>query len=304
MNKTIYALGFFDGVHVGHAALLDRCKTLAREENHRAGVVTFAAHPDTLVLGNTPPLINTPYDREKLLLERFSMEQVVTLPFDEQMHTMPWRDFLSMLIRDYAAAGFVCGEDFRFGYRGEGNADALEDFCRANGLVSAVVNDQMIDGIRVSSTYIRRQIETGDMETAVKFLGHPHILSGSVVHGHQLGRRLGIPTANLRLPEGLAEPKFGVRLPRRGGGQAVLRRDQHWRPTHGGGAQCHGGAVDSGLRRRPVRPGNHAGILPFSPPGAEISLSGRPESGNSPQRRGNESLLWGITPCFIRGNAV
>ena len=54
MNKTIYALGFFDGVHVGHTALLDRCKTLAREENHRAGVVTFAAHPDTLVLGNTP----------------------------------------------------------------------------------------------------------------------------------------------------------------------------------------------------------------------------------------------------------
>ena len=210
MNKTIYALGFFDGVHVGHAALLDRCKTLAREGNYRAGVVTFAAHPDTLVLGSTPPLINTPYDREKLLRERFSMEQVVTLPFDEQMHTMPWRDFLNMLIRDYAAAGFVCGEDFRFGYRGEGNADALEDFCRANGLVSAVVNDQMIDGIRVSSTYIRRQIETGDMETAVKFLGHPHILSGSVVHGHQLGRRLGIPTANLRLPEGLAEPKFGV----------------------------------------------------------------------------------------------
>ena len=103
MNKTIYALGFFDGVHVGHAALLDRCKTLAREENYRAGVVTFAAHPDTLVLGNTPPLINTPYDREKLLRERFSMEQVVTLPFDEQMHTMPWRDFLNMLPGSSAA---------------------------------------------------------------------------------------------------------------------------------------------------------------------------------------------------------
>ena len=105
MNEsTVIALGFFDGVHIGHAALLDRCKTLAREENYRAGVVTFAAHPDTLVLGNTPPLINTPYDREKLLRERFSMEQVVTLPFDEQMHTMPWRDFLHMLIRDYGSS--------------------------------------------------------------------------------------------------------------------------------------------------------------------------------------------------------
>ena len=210
MNKTIYALGFFDGVHIGHAALLAECRRLAGEAGCGAGVVTFDAHPDTLVLGHTPRLINTPYDREKLLRERFSMERVVTLPFDERMHTMPWQDFLEMLIRDDAAAGFVCGEDFRFGYRGEGNRDNLADFCRSRGLAWAVVSDQMIDGIRVSSTYIRTQLETGDMETAVKFLGHPHILTGSVVHGHQLGRRLGIPTANLRLPEGLAEPKFGV----------------------------------------------------------------------------------------------
>ena len=213
MNKTIYALGFFDGVHVGHAALLDRCKTLAREENYRAGVVTFAAHPDTLVLGNTPPLINTPYDREKLLRERFSMEQVVTLPFDEQMHTI-LGDCLTgqsekMVQKNRKAESIDEPEKEEIPCLMI-KKEALEDFCRANGLVSAVVNDQMIDGIRVSSTYIRRQIETGDMETAVKFLGHPHILSGSVVHGHQLGRRLGIPTANLRLPEGLAEPKFGV----------------------------------------------------------------------------------------------
>ena len=209
-EKTIYALGFFDGVHIGHAALLKACRELAAEARCRFGVITFGVHPDALVLGKAPRLINTQTDREWLLRERFRAETVVTLPFDEEMHTMPWRAFLHMLIRDYAAAGFVCGEDFRFGYRGEGNADALEAFCREQGLVSAVVKDRMIDGIRVSSTYIRRQIETGDMETAVKFLGHPHILSGSVVHGHQLGRRLGIPTANLRLPEGLAEPKFGV----------------------------------------------------------------------------------------------
>ncbi|MGM9548638.1 MAG: bifunctional riboflavin kinase/FAD synthetase [Faecousia sp.] len=210
MNKTIYALGFFDGVHIGHAALLAQCRCLARENGCRAGVVTFAAHPDTLVLGNTPPLINTPQDREKLLRERFSMDCVVTLPFDDNMHIMLWQNFLDMLIREYAAAGFVCGEDFRFGYRGEGSADSLVQFCETRKLACAVVSDQTIDGIRVSSTYIRSQIETGDMETAVKFLGHPHILTGSVIHGHQLGRRLGIPTANLRLPEGLAEPKFGV----------------------------------------------------------------------------------------------
>ena len=73
-----------------------------------------------------------------------------------------------------------------------------------------MVPDQIVEGIRVSSTYIRQQLEEGDMATAVKYLGHPHVLSGTVVHGQALGRKLGFPTANLLLPEGLAIPKFGV----------------------------------------------------------------------------------------------
>lgn len=210
MNKIIYALGFFDGVHIGHAALLSACRDLAAEHGCSAGVITFGTHPDTLVLMHTPRLINSPKDREWLLREKFHMETVVTLPFDEQMRTMPWADFLAMLRENYGAAGFVCGEDFRFGYKGQGNAALLTEYCAAAGLSCTVVPDQTIDGIRVSSTYIREQLETGDMATAVKFLGHPHILSGKVVHGHALGRRLGIPTANLELPEGLAIPKFGV----------------------------------------------------------------------------------------------
>ena len=210
MNKTIYALGFFDGVHIGHAALLSACHALAAEHGCTAGVVTFDSHPDTLVLGNTPGLINSSRDREWLLREKFHMETVVTLPFDEQMRTMPWEDFLGMLREHYGAAGFVCGEDFHFGHKGQGNAHLLSAYCAGAGLPCTVVPDQTIDGIRVSSTYIRSQIETGDMATAVKFLGHPHILSGEVVHGHALGRKLGIPTANLRLPAGLAVPKFGV----------------------------------------------------------------------------------------------
>ena len=236
MNKTIYALGVFDGVHIGHAELLSRCRRIAAETGCRAGVVTFASHPDTLVLGNTPRLINTPFDRERLLRERFSMDSVVTLPFDERMHTMPWEDFLNMLIRDLFAAGFVCGEDFRFGYRGAGSAKTLAAFCQSRGLSWAVVPDQTMDGIRVSSTYIRSQIQTGDMATAVKFLGHPHILTGQVIHGHQLGRRLGIPTANLQLPENLAVPRFGVYICRAvvGGQSYPAVTNVGIRPTVGG----------------------------------------------------------------------
>lgn len=210
MNETICALGFFDGVHLGHAALLETCRRLAAARGCTATVVTFASHPDTLVLGSTPGLINSAKDRQWLLEEKFHMDRVVTLPFDEEMRAMPWQAFLSMLREQYGAVGFVCGEDFRFGSRGAGNAAALEGYCRENGLDRGVVPEQTVDGIRVSSTYIRRQLEMGDMATAVRFLGHPHILSGTVGHGHQLGRRLGMPTANLSLPEGLAVPKFGV----------------------------------------------------------------------------------------------
>lgn len=210
MSKTICALGFFDGVHLGHAALLRECRRLAEENRCQALVVTFGSHPDTLVLGSTPKLINSPADRQRILLDRFHMDRVVTLPFDEQMKTMPWEDFLNMLCRDYHAAGFVCGDDFRFGHRGAGNPELLTAWCRERDLFWAVVPEQTLDGVRVSSTYIRRQLETGDMGTAVRFLGHPHILSGTVVPGKQLGRRLGVPTANLRFPDGLVLPKFGV----------------------------------------------------------------------------------------------
>lgn len=209
-HETIYALGFFDGVHVGHAALLQACRRLAGDKGCRAGVITFGVHPDTLVLGNTPHLINTPADRERLLRQHFSMEEVVTLPFDEAMRSMDWEEFLKILRREYGAAGFVCGEDFHFGYKGKGNASVLSWYCRQEDLPCAIVPEQTIGGIRVSSTYIRQQLETGDMATAVRFLGHPHILTGTVVHGRALGRTLGIPTANLQLPEGLAVPKFGV----------------------------------------------------------------------------------------------
>lgn len=210
MNKTIYALGFFDGVHIGHQALLTACRTLAAEQGCAAGVVTFGTHPEALVLHNAPRLINSPKDREWLLKEKFDMDTVVTLPFDEQMRTMVWQDFLQVLREKLGAIGFVCGADFRFGYRGKGNAALLEAYCQKEGLPCAVIPDQTIDDIRVSSTYIRQQLESGDMATAVKFLGHPHVLSGTVIHGRALGRKIGVPTANIVIPDGLAVPKFGV----------------------------------------------------------------------------------------------
>ena len=207
MNSYIYALGFFDGVHLGHQALLDAVKNLALPGMR--GVVTFLDHPDTLVLGQTPGLINTPEDRE-LLLKHYGMDRIVALPFDEKTRSTPWRAFLEDLRQNYGAAGFVCGEDFRFGAKGAGNAALLARVCREAGLPFAVVPEQTVDGCRVSSTRIRELLAEGKMEQADVCMGHPYILTGTVVHGHQLGRTLGIPTANLAFPKGLAIPRFGV----------------------------------------------------------------------------------------------
>lgn len=208
-EKTIYALGFFDGVHLGHQALLHACKGLADSRGWQAGVVTFISHPDTLVRGETPKLLNTTQQR-RCMLKGYGVDAVVELTFDEALKTMPWRGFLELLKEKYGAAGFVCGNDFRFGHRGRGNADLLQDTCREWGMPCAVVPEQTVDGERVSSTRIRTLIEEGKMGEANKLLGHPHVLTGTVVRGKQLGRTIGIPTANLLLPEGVVCPRFGV----------------------------------------------------------------------------------------------
>ena len=207
-QKKIYALGFFDGVHLGHQALLTACRHSAAENGCRAGVVTFSAHPDGLVLGRVPGLINTIEERKRILLG-FGISQVKILPFDEKLRSMPWRTFLENLIAD-GAAGFVCGDDFRFGFRGEGTAQHLAAFCKERDLSWAVVPAQKLDGTVVSSTYIRQLLEQGNMAQAVRFLGHPHVLTGQVIPGKGLGHTLGFPTANLTLPDGVICPKHGV----------------------------------------------------------------------------------------------
>ena len=124
--------------------------------------------------------------------------------------TMPWQTFVEMLVREYSAAGFVCGYDFCFGNRGMGTALLLQEYCAAKDMPCRVIPEQKVDGITVSSTYIRSLLETGQVEQASRFLGHPHILTGEVVSGRRLGRTLGIPTANLLIPEGVVQLRHGV----------------------------------------------------------------------------------------------
>ena len=210
-EKTcVLALGFFDGVHRGHGALLERTVQRAAELGSLPAVMTFDTHPDTLVLGTPVPLINSAPDRARLIREQYGIDRVEFFRFTEETMRMPWRDFLDSLRSELGAVHFVVGYDFRFGWRGEGNAERLQGYCTENSLGCDVIGQVTLDGVTVSSTYIRQLLADGDMVRAERFMGHPHLLTDVVRQGHRLGRRLGAPTVNMQFAPGVLVPRHGV----------------------------------------------------------------------------------------------
>ena len=209
-NQRVIALGFFDGVHTAHGALLRRVKEVAAGRNAVPAAFTFDCHPSARLSGRSVPLLTSVEDRAFLMQSRYGMEEILVASFDEMMQ-MNWADFIShYLAGEQSAVHVVCGNDFRFGWKGEGNPERLKSKCAELGIGCDVIGAIELDGIRVSSTYIRTLIESGDMERAAEFLGHPHILSDIVTPGKRLGRTLGFPTVNLHFQPRVIVPAYGV----------------------------------------------------------------------------------------------
>ena len=208
--KRAAAIGFFDGVHIGHAALLEKTKQRALECGAIPSVVSFDVHPDNLVFGGEVKLINSALGREDLIRRLFGIDEVVFLHFNRHLMTMPWEDFIRSLSKELNIAHVVVGHDFCFGYHGEGTAEKLRAYCAAHGLGCDVIPAVTLDGRTVSSSYIRTLIEKGEMEQARRYLGHPHVLTDTVHAGCHLGSQLGAPTINMVFPEGVLVPRHGV----------------------------------------------------------------------------------------------
>ena len=209
--KRAIALGFFDGVHLGHSKLLQRTIDIAKSNGLSAAVYTFDRHPASILSGENVPLLNTTADREYLIREMFNIDDVIIDRFDKSLMSTHWESFIrDILVEKYNAGYLIAGYDYKFGHRGEGNADLLKLKANELGLGCEIVDKVLFNDITVSSTHIRGLIAAGDMRNATLFLNHPHILSGAVMPGKQLGRTLGIPTINIPLPEGIQQPAKGV----------------------------------------------------------------------------------------------
>ena len=167
------ALGFFDGVHLGHGALLRRVKETADALGAEPAAFTFDKSPTAALTGQTIPLLSTLEDRTELMAQLYGIKSVIIAPFDTMQH-MDWEEFIAdYLVEKMGAVHVVAGHDFRFGYMGEGSPERLRAKCQALGVGCDIIPKVELDGVTISSTYIRTLIAQGEMERAVEFLGHP-----------------------------------------------------------------------------------------------------------------------------------
>jgi riboflavin kinase/FMN adenylyltransferase len=205
---VIAVLGAFDGFHRGHALLFQRAKALALPLGLEWGAVTFDPHPGLFMKTVNATLFTS---RERELIRLFlGVPRIVSLKFDEELAHFPPQHFWEFLRENIVVDGVVVGQDFRFGYRRTGDVALLGQYCREIGasFLSVDILDHL--GSKISSSFIRGHVESGQCELAAKELGYPYFIWAEVVHGLGRGKELGFPTANLNVPPQKLLPADGV----------------------------------------------------------------------------------------------
>lgn len=191
-------IGKFDGVHLGHQALLHEVLELSEEHSLAAVAVTFDRHPKTVL---EPRSANLPLIGLNQKLDQFEaagIDATLVLHFDELLASLNPVEFIrEVLVEKLKAKVVVVGDDFRFGAGGAGDVETLKQAGAEFGFSVRVAKPVLVDGVRVSTTEIRNLLDSGDVRQAAKLLGRPHTTRGVIEHGLKIGRQLGFPTANL-----------------------------------------------------------------------------------------------------------
>ncbi|WP_025690242.1 bifunctional riboflavin kinase/FAD synthetase [Paenibacillus zanthoxyli] len=208
-QPQIAVLGQFDGLHRGHASVISSAVALARTEGVPAAVITFYPHPkDVMGKGEYEGYLTPPRDKQELLAE-MGVDILYVIEFNEQLSQVSPEDFVSVMLLPLRITTAIVGFDFRFGYMGEGDAEMLRRLGGGSMKVETVP-PFLLDGVKVSSSGIRKGLQTGDMELANSWFGRCYHLRGTVSHGEKRGRTIGFPTANLELEDRYVIPAKGV----------------------------------------------------------------------------------------------
>lgn len=206
MDKRAIALGTFDGVHMGHIRILEAMKDEAEKYGLKKAVYTFTNHP-LEAFGRAPDRLMTDADR---LNELGKYGEVIGERFDRALAATPPEDFICRMVREQGMEIAIAGFNYTFGCKGSGNMTLLREYGEMYGFKVIEIPPCMQDGEPVSSTRIRAAIDKGNIAVANSMLGRPYSMTGTVVANKGIGRRIGFPTANIRVSEGLALPKSGV----------------------------------------------------------------------------------------------
>lgn len=198
--KRAVAIGTFDGVHRGHAAILRKAVQIARRKRWEPAVLTFRAPPRHYFKPEKKPFLLSTSAEKKALCESLGIRKVVELGFNAALARMSAEDFFErLLVRRLKAGAVLVGYNFGFGKGREGDAELLSRLGRRRGVQTVVVPEVQLNSEKVSSGRIRAMLARGDVRSAARLLGHPYCVTGSVVRGDGRGRTLGFPTANLRI---------------------------------------------------------------------------------------------------------
>ncbi len=246
-NPSAVAIGKFDGVHRGHKALLERILE-AKEEGLQAAVFTFDPSPAAFFSKKVIRGLTTKEEKRRFF-RQLGVDTLIEFPLNEETAAMSPENFIKEILCDRMKAGLVAaGTDLSFGDKGKGDCALLRKYAQRCGYRVEIIDKVYEGGEEISSTRVRRAVEAGRMEEAACLLGAPYMVMGTVVHGRQIGRRIGFPTVNLLPPPDKLLPPNGVYLSE---------------------AECHKG-IFKGLTNVGVRPTVEQG--PNPPAGVETYL--------------------------------
>lgn len=199
-GSTVLAIGNFDGLHLGHRALIDRLTAKARELGLPSAIMTFEPHPRELFSPEQAPARLTSLREKLALIDACDVDRVYVCHFNRKLAALDAGEFVQrLLVRGLAVRHLIIGDDFRFGRGRGGDFAMLRQAGVEHGFGVEAMDTIDLDGERVSSSLLREVLAAGELEHAARLLGRPYNISGRVVHGDKIGRGLGFPTANVQL---------------------------------------------------------------------------------------------------------